>query len=78
MTRLVTLLATALVTALVLASSASARSLQPPLPPDARGAQKADAASDTPAVVFAGGIAALLAGAALVPLSRGRRTPAPA
>jgi hypothetical protein len=67
----------ALAASLLAASSASARPLQPPLPPDAR-SQTADDPTDTAAQALVGGIGVLLAGALFLPLSRRRSAPAPA
>jgi hypothetical protein len=77
--RLTKSLTLALATAAVAAPTASAKSLQPPLPPDARTAPAAQSTSeprDVSAISAAGGIAVLLVGSALYPLSRGRRVPA--
>ena len=56
-------------------STASARPLQPPLPPDAR-SQTADDTTGTAETAIAGGIGVLLAGALFLPLSRRRSAPA--
>jgi hypothetical protein len=60
---------------LLAAPSAFGKSLQPPLPSDARGAPVAQSAepSDTAAITAAGGLAVLLVGFALSPLSRAVR-----
>lgn len=79
MNRLAKILAVALVIGLVAAPSAFGKSLQPTLPPDARTAPAAQSTSesrDVSGISAAGGIAVLLVGWALYPLSRRRRVPA--
>jgi hypothetical protein len=80
MNRLRTILAAALAIGLLAAPSAFGKSLQPPLPPDARGADAAQSTaepSDSAAITAASGLAVLVVGAALYPLSRRPRLQAP-
>jgi hypothetical protein len=76
MNRLAKILAAALVIGLLAAPSAFGKSLQPPLPADARGTPSAHSSpepSDTAAITAASGFVVLLVGFGLYPLSRAVR-----
>lgn len=78
MSRLAKILALALVIAAMAAPAALAKSVQPPLPLDARSAPTAQSrsADGDAAAIAVGGLAVLFAGLALRPLTRRRRVPA--
>jgi hypothetical protein len=71
------ILVLSIVIALITAPAAFGKSLEPPLPADARSAQSGSDPGETAALIVVGGAAALLAGGALMPGRRRRPAAAP-